>query len=113
MVYEMLMEIATGLPPRRFGPIQIHLLLQEAAQLCATTPTLNLRPADGRTSIRGVDRRHRRCICRRRSRTMFKVLRLDLLSARSNRSLVLYVDRVVGGVVATVNRVVEGTAECF
>lgn len=57
MLCDMLMKIiARLLSPRRLRPVQIHLFLQEAAQLPATTSALNLRPADSWPSICRLDR---------------------------------------------------------
>lgn len=112
-----LVSIAARLiSPRRLSPIQIHLFLQETAQLGSATPTLYLAPRHRRPSIRRVDRWHRRCVGRRRFGSMLvrrKVLSLDFRPTGSDCSLVFCVHGVVGRVVAAINRVVEGAAQRF
>jgi hypothetical protein len=114
---DMLMKIvACLLSPRRFRPIQIHLLLQKATQLRTTTSALDLRPADSRASIRRLDRGQRWCISCRWLVTVLvrrKVLRLDLLAPSRDGSLILCVHGIVRRVVAAIDRVVERAAECF
>lgn len=113
----MLMKIiARLLSPRRFCPVQIHLLLQEAAQLRATTSALDLRPADRRASIRRLDRGQRwRISCCWLVTVLVRreVLRLDLLAPRGDGSLVFCVHGVVGRVIAAVDGVVKGATKCF
>lgn len=108
--------VACLIPPSSLRPIQIHLFLQKAAQLCTATSALDLRARHRRSSIRCFDRRHGWCIGRGRLVTVFvryKVLRLDFLSTGGDRSLILCVYGVVGRVVSAVDCVVEGAAKCF
>lgn len=108
--------VACLIPSSSLRPIQIHLFLQKAAQLCPATPTLNLRARHRWPSICCFDRGHGWCIGRGRLVAVFvrcKVLRLDFLSTGGDCSLILCVYGVVGRVVAAVDCVVEGAAKCF
>lgn len=100
------------IPLPRLSPIKIHLLPQEATQLRPPPASLNLRARHRRALIRGFNRRHRRRIV---SRWLVgsKVLRLDLLAARSDCGLILRVYSVVGRCVAAVDGVIECAAEGF